>query len=188
MNIALDMMLREVCGSDVRYRVLRALYEQPDRELPLRRLAYVAQVDPGNASKLLKRLVMTGLCERIEGGPNPKFRAHRDNPLLEPLKNLFVSAGALASKPLEKIASSQRYGDQEQREINEAVALNKMPAKLRGRVLAQQFERLQSRANDILGAEPVEPGVFYFKSQTEKNKRDDDLEIERAVRRARATA
>ena len=56
--------------------------------------------------------------------PNPKFRAHRDNPLFEPLRLLFVSAGALASKPMEKTESAQRYGDQEQREINEAVVFN----------------------------------------------------------------
>ena len=59
---------------------------------------------------------------------------------------------------------------------------------LEERVLAEQFERLQSRANSIMGAEPAEPGIFYFKSQAEKNKRDEDLEIARAVRHAKATA
>lgn len=183
-----EAILREVCGSEARFRVLRALYEQPDRELHLRRLASTAQVDPGNASKLLARLIRAGLCERVAGDPYPKYRARRDNPLHEQLSALFVRASALSADLKVHSASSQRYGDQEQREIDEALALHQMPAALRGRVLAEQFERLQSRANSIMGAELVEPGIYYFKSPAEKNKRDEDVEIERAVRQAGATA
>ena len=197
---AYEAILREVCGSDARFRVLRALYEQPHRELHLRRLASTAQVDPGNASKLLARLARAGLCERIAGDPYPKYRARRDNPLHEQLSALFVRASDLIAnfenvRARDLIAdfeknpeSSQRYSDQDQREIDEALALHQMPAALRGRVLAEQFERLQSRTNRIMGTEPAEPGIFYFKSQAEKNKRDENIEIARAVRRARAAA
>ena len=185
---AYEAILREVCGSDARFRVLRALYEQPHRELHLRRLASTAQVDPGNASKLLARLARAGLCERIAGDPYPKYRARRDNPLHEQLSALFVRARDLIADFEKNPESSQRYSDQDQREIDEALALHQMPAALRGRVLAEQFERLQSRANSIMGTEPAEPGIFYFKSQAEKNKRDENIEIARAVRRARAAA
>ena len=185
---AYEAMLREVCGSDARFRILRALYEQPNRELHLRRLASTAQVDPGNTSKLLARLGRAGLCERIAGDPYPKYRARRDNPLHEQLSALFVRASDLIADLKKNPESSQRYSDQDQREIDEALALHQMPAALRGRVLAEQFERLQSRANSIMGTEPAEPGIFYFKSQMEKNKRDEDIEIARAVRRARANA
>ena len=183
-----ETILREVCGSDARFRILRALYEQPNRELQLRRLASTAQVDPGNASKLLARLARAGLCERVAGDPYPKYRARRDNPLHEQLSALFVRAHDLTADVEKNPESSQRSSDQDQREIDEALALHQMPAALRGRVLAEQFERLQSRANSIMGTEPAEPGIFYFKSQAEKNKRDENIEIARAVRRARAAA
>jgi hypothetical protein len=39
-----------------------------------------------------------------------------------------------------------------------------------------------------MGTEAAIPGVHYFKSFSEKNRRDDDLELERAVRHARAAA
>ena len=183
-----EIILREVCGSAARFRILRALYEQPNRELQLRRLASTAQVDPGNASKLLARLARAGLCERVAGDPYPKYRARRDNPLHAQLSALFVRASDLSADLTKNPESSQRYGNQEQREIDEALALHQMPAELRGRVLAAQFERLQSRANSIMGTQAAEPGIFYFKSHAEKNKRDEDVEIERAVRQARATA
>ena len=185
---ACEAILREICGSNARFRVLRALYEQPGRELHLRRLAATAQVDPGNASKLLARLARAGICERVAGDPYPKYRARRDNPLHEPLSALFAKSSELSAGLKKNPESSQRYGDQEQREIDQVLAMHQMPAALRGRVLAEQFERLQSRANSIMGAEPAEPGIFYFKSQAEKNKRDEDLEIARAVRHAKATA
>jgi hypothetical protein len=182
-----EAILREVCGSDARFRVLRALYEQSGRELHLRRLAATAQVDPGNASKLLARLARAGICERVAGDPYPRYRARRDNPLHEQLSALFAKAGHLSADSEKNPESARRYGDQEQREIDDALALHQLPAALRGRVLAEQFERLQSRANSVMGTEPVEPGIFHFKSHAEKNQRDENVEIARAVRHARAT-
>ncbi len=188
MKASADALLREVFGSDERYRVLRTLYEQPERALPLRRLASAAQVDPGNASKLLKRLALVGLCERVEGDSHPTFRAPRDNPLLGPLSALFIGAGTSQAGNNELPEARLRYGDQDQRELNAALALLQMPAKRRGRTLAARFGRLQARANSILSPEPVHPGILYFKSMAEKNRRDEDLELERAVRHARASA
>jgi hypothetical protein len=185
MEISNDTILRELFGSDRRYRVLRTLYEQPGRALPLRRFASTAEVDPGNTSRLLKDLVEVGLCERVEDEARPKFRAPRDNPLQKLLSALFI--GAAASVPTQDSRHNrQQYGNQEQRELNEALALVRMPPKRRGHVLADQFEKLQARANSIMGTQPVTPGVFYFKSQADKNQHDEDLELERAVRHAKA--
>jgi len=187
MRISNDAILREIFGSDERYRILRTLYEQPGRALPLRRLASTAQVDPGNTSKLLKRLAAVGLCERIEDESRPKYRAPNDNPLQAPLSALFIGAAASVSTH-DSHKSRQRYGNHEQRELNDALALVRLPAKRRGRVLADQFEKLQARANNIMGAQPATPGVFYFKSPAKKNQRDDDLELERAVQHAKTAA
>lgn len=182
-----DAILRELFGSDERYRILRTLYEQPGRALPLRRLASTAEVDPGNTSKLLKRLAAVGLCERIEDDSRPTFRAPKDNPLQALLSALFIGAATLATNQ-ETRQSGQQYGHQEQRELSDALALVRLPAKRRGHVLADRFERLQARANSILGVQPATPGVFHFKSLAEKNKRDEDLELERAVQHERAAA
>lgn len=187
MNAAHDSILREVFGSDERYRILRTLYEQPGRALPLRRLASTAEVDPGNTSKLLKRLAAAGLCVRVEDEMRPKFCAPLDNPLQPLLTALFAGADAAAPAPNAR-ESRKRYGDQEQRELSDALALLRMPARRRGRVLAGQFEKLQTRANSIMAGQSATPGVFYFKTQTEKNQRDEDLELERAVRHAKAAA
>lgn len=182
-----DALFREIFGSDERYRILRSLYEQPGRALPLRRLASDAGVDPGNTSKLMKRLAAAGLCERIEDDARPKFRASTDHPLQALLSAFFIGAAA-AMPARDSRETIQRYGDQAQRELDDALALIRMPPKRRGRVLAGQFERLQSRANAIMGGQPITPGVFCFKTLAEKNRRDEDLELQRAIRHARAAA
>jgi DNA-binding transcriptional ArsR family regulator len=182
-----DAVLREVFGGHERYRILRTLYEQPGRAMPLRRLAEAAQVDPGNTSKLLKRLTAVGLCERIEEGSRPQYRAPVDTPLQALLTALFAGVGELSSEPVSPRPSAQ-YGDQEQRELDEALMLLRTPSRRRGRLLADQFEKLQARAHTIMGTRAGRPGVHYFKSLSEKNRRDDDLELERAVRHAKAAA
>ncbi|MBY0268773.1 MAG: MarR family transcriptional regulator [Burkholderiales bacterium] len=182
-----DVLLRELFGGDERYRILLTLYGQPDRALPLRRLASTAQVDPGNASKLLKRLAAAGLCERVDDESRPTFRAPRDHPVTGLLGALLTGAGA-STTGNDKRQTRRRYGDQAQRELDEAVSLARLSPKRRGRVLADRFEQLQARANSILGNQAVSPGVFHFKSLTEKKRRDEDLELERAVQHARAAA
>ena len=51
-----ERTLREVCGSEERFRLLRALFENPGREFHGRGLAAAAGIDPSNASKLLGRV------------------------------------------------------------------------------------------------------------------------------------
>ena len=81
---------------------------------------------------------------------------------------------------------SERYDDQEARELREAIALHDMRAREQGKVLRETFHRLQARANAILGVEQAHPKVVYFRSVREKNRRDEKVEMERALRRARA--
>ncbi len=82
-------MLRELFGGELRYRLLRALFEQPGRELHLRGLAAAAGVDSGNAHRMLRKMTDAGLCEQIAGVPYPKYRARRDNPFYPELTRLF---------------------------------------------------------------------------------------------------
>jgi len=81
--------MKELFGGELRYRVLRALLEQPDRELHLRGLAAAAGVDPGNAHRMLKRLVDAGIVEQVAGAPFSRYRARRDHPLHADLARLF---------------------------------------------------------------------------------------------------
>jgi len=73
---------------------MRALFEPPAGEYHVRGLAAAAGTDPSNTSKLLAGMVNTGLCERIEAEPYPKYRANLANPLYRELTALFSRGGA----------------------------------------------------------------------------------------------
>lgn len=91
---AAERALLELCGgSETRYRVLRALFTNPETQFHLRGLAGAAGVDPSNALRLLQRLVDAGLCEQT----NAKYRASADHPLRENLTALFRIAAARAA-------------------------------------------------------------------------------------------
>lgn len=93
-----DTMLKELCGSEQRYRVLRTLFERPGRAYHLRGLATAAGVDASNISKLLPKLIAAGLVEREAGEPNTRYRARQDNLLLQALKALFSQASTLVAE------------------------------------------------------------------------------------------
>jgi hypothetical protein len=84
--------LRELCGSESRYRVFKALYAAPGTEYHLRGLAAAAAVDPGQVHKLLPRIIGVGLCEQVQTAPYAKYRARKDHPLFGPLSGLFHEA------------------------------------------------------------------------------------------------
>lgn len=92
-----ETTLKEVCGSQSRYRLLRALFEGGGNEYHLRGLAAAAHVDPGHVSKLLPRLIKSGLCEQVSAQPYAKYRARRDNPLYSPLVRIFTEGSKLVS-------------------------------------------------------------------------------------------
>jgi predicted nucleotidyltransferase len=88
-HLPFESTLKELFGGELRYRILRALLEEPGREFHLRGLASAAAVDSGNAHRLLKRLIDAGVCEQVAALPYPKYRARQDNPLLPELARLF---------------------------------------------------------------------------------------------------
>ncbi len=73
----LDCALKELFGGELRYRILRALFEEPGRALHLRGLAPAAAVDAGNAHRMLKKLVEPGVVEQLVELPYPKYRARQ---------------------------------------------------------------------------------------------------------------
>jgi DNA-binding transcriptional ArsR family regulator len=90
-----DKMLKELCGSEQRYRIFKTLFGNPGRAYHLRGLAAAAGVDPSNVSKLLPRLVDAGLVERERAEPTVRYRARSGNPLLHALTALFSQASDL---------------------------------------------------------------------------------------------
>lgn len=92
-----ESTLRELLGGQLRYRVLRTLFEQPDRAFHLRGLASAAHVDAGNTHRVLKRLIDAGLCEAVADAPYTKYRARKDNPLYNELVQLFSRGSELMS-------------------------------------------------------------------------------------------
>ena len=93
-----DTMLKQLCGSEQRYRVLRTLFESPGRAYHLRGLATAAGVDASNISKLLPKLIAAGLVEREASEPYTRYRARQDNLLLQAIKALFSQASTLVTE------------------------------------------------------------------------------------------
>ena len=85
-----DTPIKALCGSDARYRVVKALYEAPGRAFHLRGLAAAARVDPSQVAKLLPQLVKARLCEVQRDAPFNKYRAAQGHPLTDALTKVFA--------------------------------------------------------------------------------------------------
>lgn len=81
--------VRALCGSEARFRLARALYEQPQTAFHLRGLAAAARVDPSQALKLLREFVAAGLCTEIGEAPFKRYQAVTDHPLAQALAETF---------------------------------------------------------------------------------------------------
>jgi predicted nucleotidyltransferase len=92
MNIALMV---ELVGGLGRFKALQCLYEQPDRAFGTRELALEAGIDPGNASRWLRRWSDVGLVERHKERGSFVFKASGD-PALAPLAALMQQASRAA--------------------------------------------------------------------------------------------
>ena len=84
--------VRALCGSEARFRMLKALYEAPGTAFHLRGLAAAARVDPSQAHRLLREFVAAGLCEDIPDTPFRKYRAAAGPPLTDALAEIFRTA------------------------------------------------------------------------------------------------
>lgn len=109
MTAAYETSLRELCGSNLRFQVLRALFQHPEQAFHVRGLAAALHTDPGNVHRLLTRLVAGGLCERQVSGQQIQYRARRDNPLFNELAAIFSRASALMAD-LRKVAQEHIDG------------------------------------------------------------------------------
>ncbi|MBC7378350.1 MAG: nucleotidyltransferase domain-containing protein [Burkholderiaceae bacterium] len=82
-------------GSEVRAKLLRTLFSQPDQAYHLRGLAAAAGVDSGNASKTLKALARTHLVRLITDSRGTLYQAEDQSPWFRPLRELFLVSGEL---------------------------------------------------------------------------------------------
>jgi hypothetical protein len=84
----MSVLIKALCGSDLRARVLTALWSRPTRALGLHALSTAAGTDPSNTAKILPGLVEAGLCERT-AEVSPRYRAAQANPSFLELASLF---------------------------------------------------------------------------------------------------
>jgi len=92
MNI---QMLSELFGGVERYKALQCLFAHPARDFGARDLAGEAGIDPGNASRWLRRWADAGLLERKEVLKRPRYSASGD-PALAHLQRFFQQGSELA--------------------------------------------------------------------------------------------
>lgn len=85
--------VRALCGSEARFRLVKALYEDPARSYHLRGLAAAAAVDPSQALRVLREWVRAGLCKETADVPARKYQAVMAHPLAAALAETFAPAG-----------------------------------------------------------------------------------------------
>lgn len=88
-------MLSELFGGAERYKALKCLFANPGRDFGARELANEADIDPGNASRWLRRWETVGLLEKKEILGRPRYLASSD-PALAHLKLFFQQDSELA--------------------------------------------------------------------------------------------
>lgn len=81
-------ILTELLGGEGRYKALRCLFENASQRFATRELATAAGIDPGNASRWLRRWAKLGLLERHLEHGQTRFQATQD-PAMAPLKQLL---------------------------------------------------------------------------------------------------
>jgi len=97
--------LKILFGSQTKARVLELLVSRSTESFHLRGLAQAAGTDPGNTSKLLATLVESGLVLAVPGQPSTRYAINPHSPLVPPLRQLVIRAGALMNE-LRAVAAS----------------------------------------------------------------------------------
>ena len=93
----------ELFGGADRYKALKCLFGNPTRTFGARELAAEAQIDPGNASRWLRRWADAGLLERTQVLQYPRYGVARD-PALDQLQKFFQQDSALVDQLRERVA------------------------------------------------------------------------------------
>lgn len=96
-------LLGELFGGAGRYRALGYVFEDPGRDFGPRELAQNAGVDPGNASRWLRRWERLGLVQKTIVLNRTRYCASKD-PSLKHLVLLFQEGGQLASDFKQRLA------------------------------------------------------------------------------------
>lgn len=109
-------MLSELFGGTERYKALKCLFANPARDFGARELAGEARIDPGNASRWLRRWADAGLLEKKEILKRPRYFASRD-PGLSNLRLFFQQdnelvrlLGAQVAKLGERVEAAAVFG------------------------------------------------------------------------------
>lgn len=82
------VLMNELLGGASRYQALRCLYESPERRFRVRELASEAGIDPGNASRWLRRWAYVGLLQTFNERGQTVYSASSD-PALQSLRTLL---------------------------------------------------------------------------------------------------
>lgn len=85
-------LMSELFGGAARYRALRTLFEHADRGFGARELGASAGIDPGAASRWLRRWADIGLLDRHQQRRQTVYQASADA-ALEPLRQLMQQDG-----------------------------------------------------------------------------------------------
>lgn len=143
MNTAL---MSELLGGASRYQALRCLYESPGRTFRVRELAGEAGVDPGNASRWLRRWADVGLLETSTERGQTVYRASSD-PALQSLRTLLQQDGEtarLVREALERfedsVAAAAIFGSTARGEANAASDIDLL-------LIADGTSRLKAQAH-----------------------------------------
>lgn len=88
-------MLSELFGGAERYKALKCLFANPGRDFGARELASEARIDPGNASRWLRRWADAGLLDKKEILKRPRYAASRDRALFH-LRSFFQQDSEMA--------------------------------------------------------------------------------------------
>ena len=101
-------LMTELLGGAMRYQALRRLYERPDHAFGTRELATEAGIDPGNASRWLRRWASVGLVERTVARGAPVFSASKD-PALAGLRSLLQQENVLVQTLREHLGTLEDH-------------------------------------------------------------------------------
>jgi predicted nucleotidyltransferase len=100
-----DRLSTELFGGADRYKALRCIFQNPGRHFGARELAAEADIDPGNASRWLRRWAEAGLLEKTTVLNMPRYTAAAD-PALKHLGLFFQQDSDMVRQLRERIAEA----------------------------------------------------------------------------------
>ena len=95
-------LMSELFGGADRYKALKSLYQSPNTNFGPRELASAAKIDPGNASRWLRRWAQAGLVEPVQVSKLTKYHAST-NPALAPLLHLLQQDSEIVNALTEQL-------------------------------------------------------------------------------------